>query len=240
MIAGINSTTPAPVYSVLDQKRHRGTVYVNGLPITQPTANATNGVRSLWHDNVGYAFDPKNDITLSVQTGNKTSNWSAIGISKEPQANVDLFAAWLTHNSLNSSVSYTVFPAVDYGSFQYKMGTNRIQQLRNDVSVSALLDPLHNTLMVVFWDGQGGKVDIPATTLSGGPHSLSANGNVAVVYNMKTGDVTVADPSQQLTSVSITVSFSPSSHNGQVKTLAISLPQGGIAGSRAAQNINSA
>ncbi|KZP04685.1 polysaccharide lyase family 8 protein, partial [Athelia psychrophila] len=110
MIAGLQSATNAPVYSVLDQKRHAGDVYVDGSKV-YGSSNFTSA-NLLWHGGVGYALHPSPLGTpgLSVETGAKFGNWKTIGISAQPNITVDLFAAYLTHSS-PEPVAYSVFPA---------------------------------------------------------------------------------------------------------------------------------
>jgi hypothetical protein len=49
MVAKITSTNPVPVFSVLDQRKHVGNVYVSGK--VQASGNYT-GATSLWHGGV--------------------------------------------------------------------------------------------------------------------------------------------------------------------------------------------
>lgn len=235
MIAGITSSTDAPVYSVLDQRRYNGFVLLNdlGMDTSEQVRNLTGGVQSLWHGGVGYTFGPASDMTLSVQVGEKTGSWSAIGISTQPPATVDLFAAWITHNPLNTSVAYTAFPGTDPISFQTKKRNSKIQSIRNDESVSAVSDPVHHKMMVVFWDAAGGAVEFPSLTTTLGPVAISADGAVTILFNTKTGDVTVSDPSQELQAVVVTIVW----HGNHVKSMVFALPEGGVAGSSVTQNI---
>ena len=104
MIPVITSNSAAPVYSVLDQKRHNGQVYVDGTPIQQSTA--TISAHTLWHDNVGYVFDKQQSPKVSVQVGEKSGDWAAIGISTQGTETVDLFAAWIDHGASTPAVPF--------------------------------------------------------------------------------------------------------------------------------------
>ncbi|KAG5716027.1 Chondroitinase-AC, partial [Termitomyces sp. T112] len=93
MVAKITSSTSAPVFSVLDQRRRSGDVFVNG--VTVGSGNFTSAL-SLWHGGVGYTFNTSNPSTsLSLQLGNRTGSWESIGTATDPPTTVDLFAAWL-------------------------------------------------------------------------------------------------------------------------------------------------
>lgn len=204
MIANVSSNTTAPVYSILDQRRHVGSVLVDDIPV-EHSSNHTSA-RTLWHGDVGYSFDPSPGISgLSIEVGKKTGNWSAIGTSTQPNATVDLFAAYLTHSSsaLFLPISYTAFPAVSSQSFKDKCHDSKLRTIRNDAHVSALFDDAHCTAMVVFWDAEGGSVIIPGSSLWDAPLTIASNGSSALIYHMESGNVTVSDPTQTLTKLDI-------------------------------------
>jgi hypothetical protein len=59
------------------------------------------------------------------------------------------------------------------------------------------------TSMVVFWDFWGGSVLIPGLSYFYAPLSISSNGNSTIIYQLKTGNITVSDPSQNLTKLNV-------------------------------------
>ncbi|KAI0002105.1 polysaccharide lyase family 8 protein [Russula vinacea] len=205
MIANLTSGSPAPVYSVLDQRRHSGTVYVDNEVFDTPgneTFNCT--VSSLWHGGVGYCFDSGSTV-LSLSVGERTGAWSAIGTSTQPPETVDLFAAWIEHQDLTQPVSYTIFPGTTFDSFQDKSGYRTIVPLQNDACVSAIYDADYNTVSAVFWDVSGGTLPLENELFSYGPASITVSGGVALMLNFDTWTFTVSDPSQTLTSVDVLV-----------------------------------
>ncbi|TFK57256.1 polysaccharide lyase family 8 protein [Heliocybe sulcata] len=243
MVNNIQATSSAPVYSVLDQRRHVGEVWVNGAPIFSEQGGNFTHARSLWHGDVGYSFDNgPQGVQLSVQTGNRTGNWSAIGTSSQPPESVDLFAAWVDHTSLDTPLSYSVYPATDLGTFQYKSLVACVRTIQNDGNISAVYDPNHRTAMFVFWNAEGGSVQFEPSIWET-PMTVAANGNAAVVYDMTTNIVTVSDPSQTLSSLQINISaghglIAPAGWwPGESKQLIFSLPSGGLAGSSSSQTI---
>ena len=76
------------------------------------------GIQTLWHANAGYSFDLGSPLSVSVQTGNKTGNWSTLGISTQPLSNVDMFAAWIEQPRGQASFAYKIFPATDRPGFR--------------------------------------------------------------------------------------------------------------------------
>lgn len=189
-----NSTTPPPVYSVLDQRLHSGPVYVDGKKIQPGGGNWTNA-KSLWHGGVGYIFSsepnpehdnssswnssyhrPDSPFGLTVSTGPKTGNWSSIGTSTQPPTTVDLFSAYIHHpsSSLSDPLEYTIYPATSsFGAFGKKSGKRQdsLRTLRNDGEVMAVWDQEEAILYAVFWDAEGGTLAVSAEDL--GLHSLS-------------------------------------------------------------------
>jgi hypothetical protein len=222
LVNSIASATSAPIFSVLDQKRHNGNIMLATAPsetLAVTISNSTQPVWSLWHDNVGYTFD---QTTMGSQvlfrTGSVTGNWSSIGTSTHPPTTVDLFSAWIQHRNASVPISYTVFPGVDSATFSSKSKsvTGALRTLRNDGHISAVTDNTHSTTMAVFWDAGGGTLQ-----LSPSNNTLSSSANSLVIYNAGTNSVTVSDPSQTVASLNVTLST-----NGQTRMLVFTLPVG--------------
>ncbi|KAA1468236.1 polysaccharide lyase family 8 protein [Dentipellis sp. KUC8613] len=240
MVTRIISTTSAPVFTVLDQRRHDGDVLVDG--VAKQTGNYT-GVGTLWHGNVGYAFNKSNTgASLSIEIGDRTGDWSTLGTSKQPPETVDLFAAWLSHDDVSADIDYTIYPAVTSSAFQSKVASSQIQTIRNDGSVSALLDQGNKVAMFVFWDAAGGTATIPS--ISGQASiKMQSNGNVAVIVRMDTWNITVADPTQTLTTTSLNFTLgsgsTPSGWTGSSKTQGVTftLPSGAEIGASVSQTL---
>lgn len=242
MVADILSTTNAPVFSVLDQKRQNGDVFVDG--VAQGSGNYS-GVSSLWHGGVGYTFNSSNTaVSLSLSLGTRTGSWQSIGTSKQPPASVDLFAAWLSHSDISVPISYAIYPATTtLSSFQQKSQASQLQTIRNDGSISALLDISHKVAMIVYWVAAGGSVSVPSPT-GNAPITVKSNGNANLIFHMDTWTVTVADPTQTLASITLTFTLGSGSvpsgwPGGSSKTtsLTITLPAGGEIGSSISQSL---
>ena len=239
MISGLNSTTNAPVYSVLDQRRHTGSVIVDGV---QTNSTEDSQVQTLWHGNVGYLFPNfNNSAVISVGVGEKNGSWSAIGTSSQPPTTVDLFTARIEHKSTSTPVSYTTFPGTSYDTFLTRSSGLRLQSVQNDESISAVFDEGKKTAMVVFWNAAGGSVTIVPSPANA-PITITADGNIALLYRLGTGEVTVSDPSQSLTRTRVTLTLGrglkPSKWGaGLKKTVIFDHPFGGGAGSSVAQTV---
>lgn len=203
MIANLSSSSSAPVYSVLDQRRHSGPVYVDNEVFDAPDNETFDStVSSLWHGGVGYYFDAGLTV-LSLSVGERTGSWSSIGTSTQPPETVDLFAAWIEHQDLTQPVSYTIFPGTTFDSFRIKSGYRTIIPLQNDAYISAILDVDYNNISAVFWDTSGGTLFVDNGTFGYGPTSITVSGAVALMLNLDTGIFTVSDPSQTLTGVDV-------------------------------------
>jgi len=232
MISNVSSTTNTPVYSVLDQRRSSGQVYINGAVGRNVTKTH---VRTLWHGNVGYVF-PAYETLVTVQTGEKSGNWSSIGTSAQPPATVDLFTAWIDHTPLLGPISYTSFPGIDLHTFNTKSRFPQLQSVRNDAHVSAVYDQADGTAMIVFWDEAGGSATFGVLTTIPS-FTISSSGNAAVIYKFHDRTLVISDPSQTLSSVTITITVGlgtrlPQWGNfGRTRVITIELPQGGLAGS---------
>lgn len=235
-VSDISSKTQSPVFSVLDQKKLNGDVFVNGQ--AHGSGNYT-AVSSLWHAGVGYTFDTTNPLSLSLSLGPRTGAWSSIGTSTQPPVTANLFAAWLHHEDLSKSISYTVYPAISFQNFQSKAAAVNVQTLQNNRSVSAARSG--NVVTIVFWNSVGGQIDLP--TLEGGAITLSSSTGAVVIARLDVWDITVADPTQMVPSLALNLTvksgntpsqWGSSSH----KSLTIKMPSGGNAGSSVTRNLS--
>ena len=281
MLSDVVSNSSFPTISVLDQKKHVGSYYVDGNEfrpsvtrrngVTKssrlhglghnhhvrqttltplPTVNVTRhpSIQTLWHANVGYSFDLGSPVSVSVQTGNKTGNWSTLGISTQPPSNVDMFAAWIEQPQEQTSFAYKIFPATDQTAFQQKASQHQFRHrvLVNDKTTSAILDTQDDTAFIVFWAAGGGSVTVPGSSPGSSGFSdvtVSSDINSAMVYHRSTGEVVVSDPSQTATSLALDLEAgaagtkAPGFEAGSQRRLVFTLPSGGLAGSSVSQSL---
>ncbi|KAJ7629648.1 polysaccharide lyase family 8 protein [Mycena polygramma] len=235
MIALITSTTTAPVYTVLDQRLHAEDVFVDGATVG---AGNYSSVSSLWHSGTGYTFNASNPATsLSLQLGPRTGDWQAIGSSTAALNTVDVFAAWLAHNDITAPVTYAMYPGTTQASFAQKAAAEgaNLSVVRNDGSISALLDRAHNTAFIAFWTAAGSTFTIPALKAGVGAIQVKSNGSSTLIFRMNTWDVTVSDPTQTLTGLLLNFTLltgtAPAGWGtAKSRTVAVALPVGGLAG----------
>lgn len=227
MVGNVQQESDAPVFSVLDQKRRQGAVFVDGVDIANASVWSEGGSRhdspsSLWHDNVGYVFPWTNITEMSanssvvVKVGNLQGNWSRIGTSRQPPSSVELFAAYIDHGGVSlengkfAPISYTTFPAISSDEFHARVEdkvASGIQEIRNDAAISAIFDAHTGFAYVVFWtaDTQWNVVNIPSADKSS--FTLRSDAAVAVIVDTDTWEVVFADPSQEVDAVTLTFGF---------------------------------
>ena len=211
-----------------------------------PTTNVTHhsDIQTLWHANVGYSFDLCSPVDVSVQTGNKTGNWTTLGISTQPPSNVDMFAAWIDQPKGQTSLAYRIFPATDQRGFQQKVLQSRINHrvLVNDKTASAILDVQDDTAFIIFWDADGGSVTVPGSP-GFAAVTVSSDINSAIIYHRSKGEVVVSDPSQTASTLVLDLNTGtvgrrpPGFGAGSRRTLVLALPSGGLAGSSVSQSL---
>ncbi|KAI0741691.1 polysaccharide lyase family 8 protein [Daedaleopsis nitida] len=235
MVARITSNTGAPVLSVLDQRKHVGGVLVNGEP---SSGGNFSDASTLWHGGVGYVFNVSDPVTLSLDVANKTGSWSDIGASSDPAATVDMFSAWLSHDDLSAAISYMVFPATTPESFTERAAaaTTDVHIIRNDGSISALVDSANKTVYGVFWQTDGGQFTIPAQADGDASIKVQSSGSANVILRMDSWTLTVADPTQLLASVNVTFTLGSGTPplgwgSSTTKSVSLELPSGGEVGS---------
>ena len=268
MLSDVASNSSSPTISVLDQKKHVGSYYVDGnqvkppylesaddagysnVPQTTfavlPTVNVTRhpDIQTLWHANVGYSFDLGPPVSVSVQTGNKTGNWSTLGISTQPPSNVDMFAAWIEQPEEQAGFAYKIFPATTRKGFQRKASQYQLrhQVLVNDKTTSAILDTQDDTVFIIFWAAGGGSVTVPGSWGCANV-TVSSYINSAIIYHRSTGEVVVSDPSQTAAALVLDLEAetvgkkAPGFERGTQRRLVFALPLGGLAGSSVSQSL---
>ncbi|KIJ43946.1 polysaccharide lyase family 8 protein [Sphaerobolus stellatus SS14] len=223
-----NTSSTAPIFSILDQRKLNGDVFVNNTKQATPSGNYTHA-QSLFHDSIGYVF-PK--LPVSVSAGSRTGKWSSLGISTQPDETVDLFAAWVDHNVTNNdTLSYSIYPSRSSASaFASEASNSPIQTIQEDRSIHAVVDTQNAIAMVVFWGSTGGSVSIPATKVSGLENSISITSNNALVLivDEKNGSFAVSDPTQTLKTAQLTFNISGGAGS---KVVSVQFPTGGQAGS---------
>ncbi|KAG9042656.1 hypothetical protein FS837_010595 [Tulasnella sp. UAMH 9824] len=264
LVPGVQSAAGTPVYSVLDQKRHNATgIYVDGQLLANNALSGNHSnINSLWYGGVGYAFDKsatgRGCASVTLKTGAQTGSWSDIGTSSAGNTTVDMFSAWIQHNSssLEAPVSYSVYPGTKtHAEFEAKANNRSITVLRNDVAASAVLDAESQVLQAVFWGA--GNVTIPAglaegENTNGTTFVVASNYPVTLLLDLVTGIGAVADPTQSLGNVTLTIGTPPSpidaqqlNNDGgantelQFGTIMVSLPQGPDAGRSVQVDFNS-
>ena len=210
-----------------------------------PTVNVTHhpDIQTLWHANVGYSFDLCSPVSVSVQTGNKTGNWSTLGISTQPLSNVDMFAAWIEQPKEQTSFAYKIFPATDRKGFQQKASQHQSRHwvLVNNKTTSAILDTQEDTVFIIFWARDGGSVTVPGSP-GFSDVTVSSDINSAIIYHRSVGEIVVSDPSQTAASLVLdleagrTGKKAPGFEDGP-RRLAFALPSGGLAGSSVLQSL---
>ena len=240
MVSALSSTTNSSVLSVLDQKRFTGTVVNVDAGRNNPREI---DAQLLWHGNVGYLLPPANGpFNLSVQVEEKSGSWSAIGTSTQPPTTAKLFTAWISHTSLQPSLSYIIFPGVSHDQFLKKSLRLRPQILQNDEHISGVYDAAHDVAIFIFWDPAGGTAVINREAPSA-PVTITVNANVAVIYKIASGDVIVSDPSQTLSTAQVMLALGagtapPRWGSERKQTILFHLPDGGLAGSSVIRTLN--
>lgn len=234
----LNSTSDKPIYTVLDQKRRSGETKAEGvLKSTDDKTSWSYGLpTSLWHASVGYTFPVDTDATLVLRKGEATGNWLDIGTSTKPPTTVDLWAAWLEHTDLESPVEYTIWPGIEQSDFESKRFQAPVKTIENSKDVSAVHIRDEDSLMLVFWDEEGGSVTFDEFDLAA-PLTVSTCSAITVMVSLKDGSVVASDPAQTLDETDVTFSLglgpAPQFWKGseRTKTLNLVFPQGGLAGS---------
>jgi len=224
--AGINSTATDAINTTVNQCLLRGAVNVKTTSGVQTLANGsrqyTGNLQWAHQDSVGYFFPQGGNISLSnqAQTGSQYSintNYSADPITK------DVFKLWINHGLTPSSGSYAYIVAP--GKSLAEMDTYNAAQLQIWANTDTLQAVYHagiDFLQVVFYK--------PGTLVNNGFTITAESACTMLIKNLSTSSITVsvADPSQALSTVNITMR---NTDIGFFNSYTATLPTGLMAGS---------
>ena len=220
--AGITSAyTSAVTTTTLDQSAKQGNVTVDGI-IAAATEKVYTGVRWVHHNNIGYVFRTPTDLNL--KTNSQSGSWkSIIGSGSSTTISTNIFKLWLDHGTAptNASYEYSILPnktADQISAYVTNMPTTVMS------NTNLLQAVKHNTLKlagVVFFDKTAIYIDGGLKVTVDRPCALLIDQSVNPIK------VTIADMSQYLTSITVTLSY-----NGtKSEQLAFTLPTGNFTGS---------
>lgn len=255
LASNIISSTNAPVYTVLDQRKWNGDVHVSGpTGILKNPISYNNTATWLHHDNIGYVFHtPK--TTVSVSLAKKFGNWSAIGISTSNDTQ-NVFTAYIAHDTktpvIDDSIAYTVYPGVTFDRFKEVKDNQAIRIIDNSNILTAVEHNTYNVVAAVF----RAAVTVSHVPLFGKNDYIVSVNKPIIAFTRLEGHklaLNVADPTQLLETVVITVKWlkgtlkcpngasgfschSQEVHNRHIVRITVTLPTGNQAGTTVSGN----
>ncbi len=236
----ISASPTSPIYTTLDQRQLSGPVYIDGVLMTETRVNTI--ARRVWHDRVGYEF--VREVNLTVDTSEHQADWPAIGISLGNETH-SIFVAYITHT--NEAGSEDRFDYIAYIDVDVDMFNNNVKEFSSVRLVSGQNSDgfrmQANVRGATFGEANDPSSDryISLAFLSAGEFLTQQPDITAVVtdapvviqfqrvINNDYGWIlAVADPSQTLSTVQISVTLSNAS---DPVVFSIDLPSGNYAGS---------
>ena len=219
--AGITSAyTSAVTTTTLDQSAKQGNVTVDGT-IVAAAEKVYPGVRWIHHNNVGYVFRTPTDINLKTNT--QSGSWySILGSGSTSTISTNIFKLWLDHGTAPTNASYEYSILANKTADQINTYAANIPTtvMSNTILLQAVK---HNTLKlagVVFFDKTATYTDGGLKVTVDKPCVLLIDQSVNPIK------VTIADMSQYLTSLTVTLSY-----NGtKSEQLVFTLPTGDYTG----------
>ena len=238
----IRSESKLPVATTINQVLLKGdvTIMQDGNKAVLPQGNrVTDKVKWVHHDRIGYIFPEPTKVNVSNQ--NESGTWASItdqkNISKEP-VNEQVFKLWFDHGArpTKAGYQYIVVPDIDQNKLMETSENNRsVKILSNTDTVQAVFHGKLNMVQAAFY--QAAELNVSPT------FSLKMDSQGMAMIRMEGSrikTISVADPSRQLSRISITVSgiYAVKKEgliclpNNQLKQtlLMIDLPQGVYAG----------
>ncbi|RQO79455.1 chondroitinase [Pedobacter sp. KBW01] len=212
---GINSTEAENITTTLNQCWLKGKVGLAKNKWLLTDTEKLDNPAWVWHDSIGYCFlqNTRAVVSAAMQKG----SWKRInkGYSDE-EVNGKVFKLFIDHGvkPANASYAYCVLPNVALQEMNSTV-TSNIKVLANNNQVQAVANNALQMLQVCFYQPQGLSykqlkvtVDQPCLVL-------------VKEMNASTPEIWLADPSQKLTELTVTVQV-----NNKPVTRHITLPDG--------------
>ena len=188
-------------------------------------------------NNIGYLFPNLGKITVANQL--QTGSWNSINSAQSTTAvSNTIFSLWFNHDTLPKagSYEYIVAPYKSVSQFSSWAAACPLKKIVNTASVQALLDDSAKVYAVSFYAAGSILLD----TVS--KFSVSTNNPILLLIQKQSKGygISVADPTQLLSSVVITASIPLSGTNATLSAdstiLNIVLPKGDTAGKTVTNN----
>jgi len=200
--AGIHASGPGTVFTTLNQCLLKGNVQASQNGTTTSLARGEtdlDNVSWLLHDQVGYVFPTPTRVHVKNTT--QTGNWQLINHGYSSSVvNLDVFLAGLDHgvNPANASFAYSVLPGADEVATADFAKNNPVTIITNTADIQAARHKDGFSGIAFFAPG--------SVTLKTGLTVASSVPILLLVHELSTGlEVEVADPTQLLTSVQLSV-----------------------------------
>lgn len=191
------------VNSTLNQSWLRGEVTIGSTDgeSTLPSGeSAPAGLQWVFHDRVGYLFPEGGPITVARKT--QTGSWREINDDlPSTLRSGDVFSLWFNHGLAPANQTYAAIlvPGRTKSEFDTFRGDNPIAILANTSALQAVRHSARNLVQAVFF--QAGSL----TTPQGLTITVSQPCLILADQATSPATITVADPTQELTSLTVTV-----------------------------------
>ncbi|BEJ10825.1 hypothetical protein CspHIS471_0102470 [Cutaneotrichosporon sp. HIS471] len=248
VVKGGPAAIDKPVVTVLDQRTAVGgaEAEVDRETVAIPDTLNISGTTLMYAGNGYLSHGVPFNLTLSA--GPRTGNWSAISTSTAGVQTVDIFSAYTTIPS--STYSYEFFPGTTRGRLRRESRRPSTTPLDLDGVLGAVGE---DRLALIFWPGSPLTACVSHTQFDSGDFSVTVDKPVALLFRLgrrrrgvRPLTVTVANPSQTLSSVTITLKSSTKHFQcadercteGDGVVLNLRLLTGGFGGSSVSVNVN--
>lgn len=231
--AGITSTQAENIATSVNQCLLNGaavSVKSNGTVSTlaaQTQAAYNNNLQWVFHNKIGYFFPAGGNIAVSNKT--QTGNWYTINSTQtNATVSMDVFNMSVSHGAqpTNAAYAYIVAPGIANTTAMDAYDTTAVRIISNTGTVQAVKHNGLKMLQIIF-HAAGTIVDSSAHL------KITVNNPCALL--IKNADssrltVSIADPTQLLTGITLTVNFS---YTGISHITNITLPSGNAKGASA-------
>ena len=219
--AGITSSSAEPVVTTVNQCWLRGDVIVSGKEGPRRLERGAHNLKHLdWvrHDGVGYLFPGGRD--LRVRWGEQRGNWRKVddkSIVSTSEASGEVLLLTFEHGTRpqGQTYAYVMVPGAKPEALSDWAHAPAVQLLRNTPALQAVASADGKQVQAVFY--RAGELDYAP----GGTVAVDRACLLLVDARGATSRLTVADPTQVLETLQVTINGTPH---------AVKLPRGGQAG----------
>ena len=190
-----------PITTSVNQCLTHGDLIVDaGQGAARPPKGLQDYSQLKWacHDQVGYIFPEPQNITLGSQ--DQTGSWKEVTARDQPDpVTENIFSIWIDHGvkPQNAHYSYLILPGASPETLAAQVSAPDVQILDNNPALQAVRNKKLKMTEAIFYQ--------PGALTYAAGKTIAVDQPCLVLIDDNTNQLTLADPTQRLTNLTVTL-----------------------------------